>query len=228
MAEAGFLEQKAVKPSSAALVVLMHGAGIAALLLLGTEIVKRDPPTRTDVTTVDLPDPPPTPPEPPTDNVRPQQQPSRLDTPPTPSPFRSNAPPVTGTPIPPGPVEGIVGPEPQPFPPQPQPREETPPPAPPPPVRTEAQLDPRASELQPPYPASEQRDQREGSVAIRITIGTNGRVIATQRVSATSDAFYSATERHARARWRFRPATLDGRPVEASRVMTVRFTLNDD
>ena len=93
---------------------------------------------------------------------------------------------------------------------------------PPPPVRVEAQFDPRfAADLQPPYPPSEEAAQREGRVRIRLTIGADGRVKAVQRLSATSDAFWRATERHALSRWRFRPATVDGRPVESSKVMNL-------
>ena len=117
-------------------------------------------------------------------------------------------------PIDPGPIEII----PEPLPPrQPDPA---------PPVRIEAQLDPRfASALQPQYPASEQRAQNSGTVRIRVTIGTDGRVRAVERVSATSDAFCAAAERQALSRWRFRPATVDGRPVESIKVMTVHFRI---
>jgi protein TonB len=44
-------------------------------------------------------------------------------------------------------------------------------------------------------------------------------------VSATSDAFWQATQRHALSRWRFKPATVDGRPVESSKVLSIRFQL---
>jgi protein TonB len=83
-----------------------------------------------------------------------------------------------------------------------------------------------SGDLQPPYPTAEQRLEREGRVVIRVTIGTDGRVKAAQKVSATSDAFYTATERHARARWRFRPATVDGQAVETTKTLTVVFRLN--
>jgi protein TonB len=63
-------------------------------------------------------------------------------------------------------------------------------------------------------------------VRLRLTIGADGRVKAVRRLAASSDAFWSATERHARARWRFRPATLDGRPIESSKVMTVFFRID--
>jgi protein TonB len=62
---------------------------------------------------------------------------------------------------------------------------------------------------------------------VRITIGTDGRVKAADKVSATSEAFYSATERHALRSWRFRPATVDGKPIESATVLTVHFRLND-
>lgn len=95
---------------------------------------------------------------------------------------------------------------------------------PPAPVRTAATLDAR-SEAQPPYPASEQRLGREGSVTVRLLVGADGRVEAVERVAATSDAFWVATQRQALRAWRFRPATVDGRPVESRFTMTVRFRL---
>jgi protein TonB len=94
------------------------------------------------------------------------------------------------------------------------------------PVRVEAQMD-RRSELQPPYPASEERAEREGSVTVRLTIGPDGRVKAAEKVRATSDAFFTATQRHALRSWRFKPATVDGKPVESVKVMTVHFRLED-
>src|SRR3546814_13807544 len=72
-----------------------------------------------------------------------------------------------------------------------------------PPVRIEPEM--RAGiALQPPYPASERRMNREGTVTIRLLIGADGRVKSAEKVRATSEAFYSVTERHALSRWRFR------------------------
>ncbi|MEA3013527.1 MAG: periplasmic protein TonB [Sphingomonadales bacterium] len=96
------------------------------------------------------------------------------------------------------------------------------------PVRREAQVDPRyANALQPPYPPSEQRAQRGGTVRVRVTVAPDGRVTAVQQLEATNAAFGRATERQALSRWRFRPATLDGRPVQGSIVMTVHFRIED-
>lgn len=99
---------------------------------------------------------------------------------------------------------------------------------PPPPLFVDAAPDPRyAGDFQPPYPASELRADREGVVVMQVRIGANGRVIAVEKLSATSDAFYNAARRHALARWRFRPATRGGVPVETDRRMTLRFTITE-
>jgi protein TonB len=92
------------------------------------------------------------------------------------------------------------------------------------PVRVGAEFDPRTI-IQPPYPPTEQRAQREGNVRVRVTIGADGRVTAVERLSATSDAFWRATERYALARWRFRPATEDGRPVVSTKVLNLHFQI---
>ena len=101
-----------------------------------------------------------------------------------------------------------------------------PPPKPlPDPVRMEARLDPR-SELLPPYPLEEQRAEREGNVTIKVYIGADGRVKRAEKVSAASEAFWRETQRHALRNWRFKPATVDGKPVESTKTMTVRFVLD--
>lgn len=101
------------------------------------------------------------------------------------------------------------------------------PPAPPAPF-VEAEIDPRyAADFQPDYPASELRADREGVVVLRIRIGVDGRVKSVEQVSATSSAFFEAARRHALARWRFRPATSGGIPVETDRRMTLRFRITD-
>lgn len=94
-----------------------------------------------------------------------------------------------------------------------------------PPVRIDAVID-SGAEVQPAYPAAEQRMGIEGKVVIRVLIGTDGRVKAAAKVSATSDAFYRATERQALRYWRFKPATLDGKPIESWKEIAVRFRLD--
>lgn len=222
MTQGGFLEQKRRSPTGLALVLLLHGAVLAALLLAkGPQIIPVDF-RPTAVSFVPEPVVPPDVVEP---LPEPATRPSRIDV----------ARPIVETPVERTVIEVDPLPDrfvPSPLPPGPDTRGETagPPPAPrpaPPPVRVEASVDPRfARDLQPPYPASEQRAGNEGMVAVRVTIGMDGRVSAAERVSATSDAFWRTTERQALTRWRFRPATEDGRPVESRRVMTVHFELD--
>ena len=216
MSSGGFFEQKRASPTGFALVVLGHAVLLgAAILIKGPQFIL-PPRVDTQVEFVPLPQDPP--PERQIE-TRPDRVPTRVTlVPPDPIiPTPPRSPFETGPrPADPGPIEII----PEPLPPRPA--------DPAPPVRVEAQIDPRfASALQPQYPASEQRAQNSGTVRIRVTIGTDGRVRAVARLSATSDAFWAAAERQALTRWRVRPATLDGRPVESTKVMTIHFRIEE-
>lgn len=215
MANAGFFEQKSVSPTRFALVVGAHAAVLGAVMFAaGPQITRHwDPPIIID--SIPIPQPPPDPAEPP-----------RHDPQPVP-PTLTNPPPIVDIPV--QPPIGVQVADNRPLPPL-VPVIADPPPRPDPPaqVRRGAEIDPRfASALQPQYPLSEQRAGRTGTVVIRVTIGPDGRVRAAERVSATSDAFWAAAERQALTRWRFRPATVDDRPVESSRVMTIHFRIED-
>jgi len=219
MAEATFLEQKKLRPGAALTVILMHGAALTALLLAKTDIVERIGFTPIDIYPVPDTPPPPPPPRPP-DTERPRvEQPHVVDSfiPPIPDDRGIT---TTETPRDPPDLgsrpggEEIAG-DSVPDRGQVVPRVD--------PIRLPPQM--IGANLQPPYPASEQRMEREGRAVIQVTIGPDGRVIAVRRVSATSNAFWEATERHARRSWRFRPATVDGRPIESTRTLTVNFQL---
>lgn len=94
------------------------------------------------------------------------------------------------------------------------------------PVLTDAAVDPRyASLFQPPYPSRLQRLEIEGKVVLKVLIGADGRVRDVQIVYSDDDGFAEATERQARAKWRFKPATRDGTPIETWKQMTVRFEI---
>lgn len=92
-----------------------------------------------------------------------------------------------------------------------------------------ASIDPRyASDFQPAYPPAERRASREGRVVVRVLIGVDGRVKQIEKISATSDAFFAATEQRALTKWRFKPATRGDVPVEQWKQMSVSFVLKDD
>ena len=215
-AQAGFFERRSASPTTLGLIVLAHAGLLGALALVKPTIFERRPPVETVTTFIPLPPDPP--------QAQPQaedrlpQAPSSIDTPPIVIDLPPVGPVVDRGETPPLPPIGGVGPEPV-----PEVVRETPPP-----VRIAAQFDPRfAGDMQPPYPPSEHRAQRNGTVRLQVTIGVDGRVVAVTRLAATSDAFWRATERHALTRWRFRPATVDGRPVESSKVMNIFFRIGD-
>jgi protein TonB len=205
------------------MVIVLHAAVLSAVMLAKNEYVRIKEPPIVVTPIPDTPEPPPIP-EPEPDRQAPKQKSEIRYVPPeVPAPRRDDV--VLGertdTPVifdsgPIGTAEPKI-PDPVPLPPPPQPLPE--------PVRVEARLDPR-SELQPPYPASEQRAENEGSVTVRIVIGADGRVKQVEKVRATSDAFFRATEQQALRHWRYKPATLDGKPMESRTTVTVRFRLD--
>ncbi|MFZ2995710.1 TonB family protein [Sphingobium sp.] len=96
------------------------------------------------------------------------------------------------------------------------------------PVLTEAAIDPRAlPTFQPDYPGAMIRQGMEGTVTVRVTISPEGRVTDIERIAASDESFWLATQRHALRKWRFRAATRDGVAVASYKILTVRFTLTD-
>lgn len=96
----------------------------------------------------------------------------------------------------------------------------------PPVAIVKAQPDPRyADSFRPPYPPAMQREGLEGTVTLRVTIDTRGRVSAVEEVSATHPAFFEAARRHALRAWRFRPATRNGVAIISEQILTLRFQL---
>ncbi len=101
-------------------------------------------------------------------------------------------------------------------------------PADPPPIAVlvDAMNDPRyARDFQPAYPPAMQRAEQEGKVTVRVRISAEGRVLAVEKLFATNDAFWDVTQAQALRKWRFRPATRDGQPVEGVRILTVHFQI---
>ena len=210
-----FAQPRKFSPSSLAIAVALNGALVAGLILSVPEFKTK---VVTVLTATNIPIDQPPPPKP-----IPQPQP-RITHRPTTAPQIDHVIPLVDTPrgpsvvLPPPPppfasgtdttIDRIIAPPAK------------------PPVLIDATIDQRyAREFQPVYPAGEQRLGNEGKVMIRVLVGTDGRVKQVERVSAPSEAFWQTTERQALSRWRLRPATRDGVPVEAWRTMTVRFEI---
>lgn len=216
----GFLEERRRSPASLAAVIGLHAAALGAVMMFGTYTFVKQRDHIPIVISLPIPQPPePVPPPPPQPNQRAQQQPDPVTASQPVAPVAANtiiAPPTPPTtyhpPLPPGSQLALNTT-----------------PAVPDPVRHAAMVDPNYRDaLQPPYPRPMLDAQRDGSVRVRITIGTDGRVSSIERLSSTDDAFWRVTERQARGRWRFRPATVDGRPVVSTMVMTVTFRIPDE
>jgi protein TonB len=216
--EGGFYQQRRFSPTSIATVAMIHALALGALFTAKMVTPQKPDITITKVRPIPLPPDPPPIPEPKSNEV--QQYRSAIkrvdpivELPPLPRPtMEITKLDLPAMPSPPGRIDAL------------------PPPPPPIPIREPARTEPRidnGSELQPPYPASAQREGAEGLVQVRVAIGADGRVKAVQKVRASRDDFFAATERQALRHWRFKPATLDGRPIESSKVMTVYFRIDD-
>lgn len=79
--------------------------------------------------------------------------------------------------------------------------------------------------FQPPYPSGLIRAEIEGKATVRVLIAVDGRVKAVEAVRADHEDFLEATRVQALRKWRFKPATVDGVPVESWKEMTVSFVM---
>jgi len=224
MTKAGFYERQGMNPRALTVVILLHGAALAALALAkGDEIIKIiDPP----ITVVPIPEKDPPPPKPP-EHKRETPPDSHLDTtvptidPPNPPPF----PLPPAPPSPPGPATE-VGTGPVADPPAPPP----PPPPPPPriePARARANLGSYVSDAD--YPAAAIRGDEQGTTRFRLAVGPDGRVKdCTVTGSSGSSALDSATCRIMKARARFEPARDGtGNPTSDTVANAIRWVLPD-
>lgn len=211
------VQPRKLNPASLTATILVNGAVFGALLLAAPKIVEvYDPPIETY--DVKQPEPPPLPPEP--AKPRPERETEAVlrkepivKTPPLPTfpDIKLSDDPVTTFDPNPGTAERTIDP----------------PVIPAAPVMTEAEIDPRYKhDFQPSYPPSKIRLEQEGRVTVRILVGANGRVLQVQPIGSPDADFLAATRKQALAKWRFRPATRDGVPIEAWREISVRFELN--
>lgn len=213
------LSPSRLNPAGLGAAIAINAAVVAALIFAAPHVVPRAPDKPTTIWNVE-PDEPPPPEALPQPKIPPAEK-IFTPVPPLDLPIRLAESLETTTTLPPPPSGDLIGKT-----------EALPIPVEPPPVPLPALVEPSidqryAADLQPMYPPAERRAGREGSVTIRVLIGVDGRVKEAQQVRATSDHFWRATLDRALAKWRFKPGTRGGVPVEAWRTMTLRFVLKD-
>ncbi|AMO73047.1 energy transducer TonB [Sphingorhabdus sp. M41] len=95
------------------------------------------------------------------------------------------------------------------------------------PVIVGARLNTRyAGQFQPDYPVGQLRLERQGEVSVRVLVGTDGRVKQIELIDSPHVDFWTATRKQALNKWRFAPATKDGKPFESWMTLKVRFEIN--
>lgn len=94
------------------------------------------------------------------------------------------------------------------------------------PVSTPAQPLTAPADLRPPYPESKLVAGEEAALTLRLTVDEHGRVIAVDPIGRADPVFLAAARKHLIARWRYKPAMEDGRPVSTFVVITLRFKLD--
>ncbi|HEU5482204.1 MAG TPA: TonB family protein [Sphingomicrobium sp.] len=197
-------------PRALLLIVGFHAALLAAAMSARMEMTDGFIPTRTDVDLIPLPPEPSKDPSP-----RPKADPreTRIDTIPAVVPL-------------PRPDVSSVAPKPLPFP-NPGPIL-VPGPAldsVPSPVRTGPRFVTPEADIKPPYPQQKLRMEEEAVLRLKLSIDERGRVTSVEPVGTADPVFLAAARRHLIARWRYKPATENGRPVPTSTVITLRFQL---
>jgi protein TonB len=209
-------------PSAMLVVAVFHVTALAVVMSAKMDLPEK---VRTSITKIELikePTPPPPPTPQPVQQPKPSQ--STLDTPRPLTPVPpTNIEPIDTRPVPiPQPGNAVIGPALDPQPPRvdplPLPR--------PTPVRTGPRFATPDDALRPPYPSSKLDSGEEAVLRLRLSIDERGRVTSVEPVGRTDPAFLQAARRHLTARWRYQPATEDGRAIASSTVITLRFELH--
>jgi len=184
------------------------------------------------VTTIDVEEPPPPEPEeePPPPEPQPDTAPPPPVAPPPPMNIATRPPDIrTQVTIPPPAPPAVRIPPPAPVaPPRP-----VPPPPPPPPSQARdaspSNLNSWAGRIQNDYPSRALRQEEQGTVNMRITIGANGRVegcsvVGSSGSSALDDAACRGMQRYAR----YNPAlNAAGNPISSTTTQAIRYVLPD-
>ena len=94
------------------------------------------------------------------------------------------------------------------------------------PVRVAARFATPAAAIRPPYPLSKINSEEEAVLKLRLSIDPTGRVVAVEPIGRADPAFLASARRHLMAKWRYAPATVDGRAIASETLITLRFELD--
>jgi protein TonB len=224
MSEKALYQPKRGNPTALTIVILLHGAAIAALAMHKMEVIGPEKFVIPDV--FDVYTPPPPPPEP-VEQVKvelprtpPVYVPPRvIDTPVDETRVTTTVErPVYYPPVDRGPVIQV---EPSPPPPPPPPARKLEP------ARAKANLASYVSDAD--YPASAIRSEQQGTTRFTLSVGADGRVKECSVVgSSGSSALDSATCRLMKSRARFTPArNSDGQPTGDTVTAGIKWVLPD-
>ena len=94
-------------------------------------------------------------------------------------------------------------------------------------INTVPSVDPNFPQGRPRYPPSALARNEQGTVALSMTVGPDGRVQAVRiRRSSGHLALDEEARRHVLQNWRFRPALRDSEPVTDTLEAAIIFTLD--
>ena len=201
-------------PSTLLFIIGAHVTALAVVMSMKMDLPARIWDENPEVVMVPIKPPPPPDPVP----AKPRTAPSQIDQPQTIIPTKpQDSQPVDNRPTDKVEFTELVGPKLPELPPLSQKIVE--------PVRTGPRLATPADLLRPPYPQSKLESQQEASLRLKLSIDERGRVVAVDPVGPADSAFLNAARKHLLARWRYQPATVDGRPQASTTVITLRFEL---
>lgn len=202
-------------PSALAIVLGLHAAGLAALLLYKPALVAFVPSDPPDITFIDpAPPPEPVPPPPAPPQSVPAPNPPQFAEPivPLPVPGPAIDAELLTTPAPPTELAGVDAGvlEVELLPARVPPRLVTP-----------------GDKLKPPYPSSMRRAEKEATLRLRLAVDRVGRVTSVTPLNDVEPAFLAAAERHILKHWRYEPARLGDDAIAADVTVSLAFTLED-
>ena len=82
--------------------------------------------------------------------------------------------------------------------------------------------------LRPPYPESKRMLAEEAMLTLKLSIDAAGRVVAVEPIGRADAVFLASARKHLLRVWRFSPATDDGTAVPSTKVITLRFELDEE